>query len=90
VTQFPFLGTSTRIYTQYLDVVAGRTLTAEPGGSYEIAVTPMYEAADAKTGALTASIPVPPADGAWGPAETAGDDKPAAAKAGKGDRAVSV
>lgn len=51
---FLFRGDSTRIYTQWLDALTGRPLTAVPGGTYD-----MYPAGGAN---LTA----PPGDGLWG------------------------
>lgn len=60
---FPFLGTSTRVYTQYRDTGTWLTLVAEPGASYDM--QPVPGAAD---------MPVPPGDGLWG---TVNDSKPA-------------
>lgn len=52
---FPFLGDSTRIYTQYL-AADGLPLAAEPGGSYDMTPVPSQWL-----------MPVPPGDGLWGP-----------------------
>lgn len=60
---FPFLGTSTRVYTQYTDTGTGTTLVAEPGASYDMA--PAQGAGD---------LTVPPPDGLW---NAASDSKPA-------------
>lgn len=61
---YPFLGTSPRFYSQYLDVTnpdGPQPLTAEPGESYSIARGPGYED---KKGESTLTLP--PADGLWG------------------------
>lgn len=50
---FPYLGSETRTYTQWLDASTGRTLVADPGRSYD-----MYPA-----GGL--NLTAPPADGLW-------------------------
>lgn len=55
VTVEVFLGTEILIYPQYLDVVAGHTLVASPGGSYQIQVASGYPGVTA----------VPPGDGRW-------------------------
>lgn len=57
---FPFLGDSTRIYTQFRDLAADTPLIAAPGGVYDMA----------PAGGL--NLPVPPGDGLWGP-EVAGE-----------------
>jgi hypothetical protein len=53
---FPFLGYDTRLYTQYIDNEADTTLIALPGESYDMRP------------AGSRNLPVPPADGLWGPA----------------------
>ena len=55
---FPFLGDSTRIYTQYV-AADGTPLTALPGGAYDMTAVPSPW-----------TLPVPPGDGLWGPAIT--------------------
>jgi hypothetical protein len=52
-----YLGYETRVYPQYLDLTAGGTLIADPGGEYDLAAA----------GSL--DLPVPPADGLWEAAE---------------------
>ena len=62
---FPFLGNSTRTYTQFRDLAADTPLIAEPGGVYDIGTV----------GGL--DLPVPPGDGLWGPeTQAAADVKP--------------
>jgi len=52
---YPFLGDSTRIYTQWTDAATGLPLTADPGGTYDM------------TPAGGAHLTAPPGDGLWGP-----------------------
>lgn len=53
---YPFLGNTSRTYTQYVDTDTWRPLQAEPLGSYNM--TPVPGAGN---------VPVPPGDGLWGP-----------------------
>lgn len=71
--KFAYLGNDARFYSQYLDVTGPQMpLTAEPGGEYAIIPVPGYE---------PGALPVPPADGRWGPArETTKDTKAPASK----------
>lgn len=52
---YPFTGSDARTYPQYRDLATDRPLTASPGGSYDMAPVGLYD------------LPVPPADGNWGP-----------------------
>jgi hypothetical protein len=53
--EFIFTGTETLTYSQYLDVQAGHTLVAQPGGEYEIEPASGYPY----------PLPEPPGDGRW-------------------------
>ena len=50
-----YLGSDDRQYLQYADAATGRTLEVVPGGTYEMRP-------------FEPGLPVPPADGRWGPA----------------------
>lgn len=79
--RYPFTGTGSRFYSQYLDVTGDdgpRPLEADPGGVYAILPGPGYE--DSKG---VSRLPVPPADGLWGPAVGDPDDTKAAARPSK-------
>lgn len=52
-----FTGGVPLTYSQYLDVQAGHTLVAQPGGEYDIEAASGYPYA----------LPEPPADGRWIP-----------------------
>ncbi len=54
--RYSFLGTSARMYSQFLDGATGKTLCAEPGGVYDMTPASGCE-----------GMTVPPADGQWGP-----------------------
>ena len=58
--RYPFLGTSGRMYGQFLDSATGKTLQAEPGGVYDMVPAAGQE-----------DMTVPPQDGLWGPALSA-------------------
>ena len=63
---FPFLGNSSRTYTQFRDLAADTPLIAEPGGVYDMG----------PAGGL--DLPVPPGDGLWGPeVQVTGEAEPA-------------
>lgn len=50
---YRYLGYETRTYVRYLDAATSHTLTADPGGSYDILA------------AGSQDFPVPPGDGLW-------------------------
>ena len=64
---FRFLGDVPLLYTQYRDEAADRPLLADPGGEYDMIP------------AGGVNLPVPPADGRWGPVTPASGPPPAAA-----------
>jgi len=61
-----YSGADQRHYPDYLDSAAGRTLTADPGGIYDVAV-----ASGRNPGLL-----LPPGDGRWVPAPPAQAGRP--------------
>lgn len=83
--RYPFLGTGSRFYSQYLDTSSDdgpRPLEAEPGGVYAIAAAPGYD-----NGKGGSRLPVPPADGLWGDPDSqpeTSEGKPAARTTKKG------
>jgi hypothetical protein len=56
---YRYLGDQVLLYTQYRDLESGTSLSAAPGGAYDMA--PVF-----------LDLPVPPADGRWEPED--GDD----------------
>jgi hypothetical protein len=63
---YPFLGVTSRTYTQFRDLATGLPLVAQPGRSYDMAPVNGL------------SMPVPPGDGLWGPDDTPAPPPPPA------------
>ncbi len=63
VASYVYGGTAEQIYPQYIDEATGRTLVAEPGGTYTITQVP-DEVAAPDGGTQPLRLPMPP-DGRW-------------------------